>query len=252
MVGKIIMINEPIASFVPAQLWVGPHALLRSKLIHYFEKKFCIAGGCSTCRTCMAIQEQQHCDIFWLLPEKQYKTEQIDELLHKMSFKLEQNKSFYFVIQRADLLTPATANRLLKSIEEPPAGYYFFLLSEQKELILPTIQSRCCVYNFYDTVINQDHQELYGVFTDINRIMLPANFLGLMQRTVITDQETKTLFERIVSFWVEQLKKKSNDVTMDNTQAMRILEYLSKQSSQLPASGGSKLFWMNLFLGLRM
>lgn len=241
------MLRDKYNSSIPAQLWVGQHITLVAKLTRYFEKLFCRNAGCGVCRICVSIQEKQHSSIYWLMPDKQYKTEQIDELLHAMSFKLEENESFFFVIQRADLLTPATANRLLKSIEEPPAGYRFFLLSEQKELILPTIQSRCCIYMMHEKIVQQEQQELYGMFTDNNSVVSPAAFLLLMQKTPITDQETKTLFEKIVSFWVEETKKE-----VGRMRAMSIVHYLSSRYAYLPVSGGSKLFWMNLFLGLKL
>ena len=49
-----------------------------------------------------------------------------------------ENQHYFFVIQKADLLTLACSNRLLKPIEEPPAGYHFIFLSESLDQIIPT------------------------------------------------------------------------------------------------------------------
>ena len=76
---------------------------------------------------CRKVREQQHESILWLCPEKQYAIDDLKVIFSTISFALEEDHHFFFVLQKADLLTSTCANALLKSLEEPPAGYHFIL-----------------------------------------------------------------------------------------------------------------------------
>lgn len=232
-----------ISCAVPAQLLLGSHDRIVPRVMELLKKQFCLSNSCGVCRTCIMIQEVRHPSVMWLSPDRQYKTEQIDEVLHALSFKLEEDQHHFFIFTHAELLTTSCANRLLKSLEEPPAGYHFILLCEQKELLLPTIRSRCAIAYCNEYVASSAHDELFFVFTTAYKTVLPSAFLLLLQKIGITDQESKPLFERILTFWVDRFKKHPAD-----TQAMLIMNVLQRYGSKLPTSGSSKLFWLNLFL----
>jgi DNA polymerase III delta prime subunit len=69
--------------------------------------------------------------------------ELIKKLQEKIFLKPLRSKDKAVIIPRAELLTPAAQNALLKLLEEPPAHTYIFLLAQSKEAFLPTIISRC-------------------------------------------------------------------------------------------------------------
>src|SRR5258708_18990306 len=108
----------------PALLWVGHTTTLRTQAEHLFQTIFCSHAGCGTCSTCLQIVAHQHHAIRWFMPEKQYLVEHIDTLLESMTLTLETGHHAFLVLERAETLTPATANRLLKSLEAPPPRYH--------------------------------------------------------------------------------------------------------------------------------
>src|SRR5258708_7246539 len=117
----------------PAQLWVGQHTNALKDVESYLQNVLCKNGNCNTCITCMQIREKQHHAIMWLHPEKNYTIDQFDDVFNTLSFQLQPDEHFFFIIQKADFLTPTCANKLLKPMEEPPTGYHFILLAERTE-----------------------------------------------------------------------------------------------------------------------
>lgn len=73
------------------------------------------------------------------------RVEQLDALLHDLGLRSFGTQARVWVIDEADTLHPAAANRLLKSLEEPPADVFFLLATAEAERVLPTIVSRCHV-----------------------------------------------------------------------------------------------------------
>src|SRR3990172_4477768 len=130
----------------PAQLFIGQHAQALEAVELFLQKMLCKNNGCNTCILCLQIREKQHHALMWLHPEKNYTIDQFDDLFTTLSLQLQSDELFFFIIQKADFLTAACANKLLKPMEEPPTGYHFILLAERVEQIVPTITSRCVIY----------------------------------------------------------------------------------------------------------
>jgi DNA polymerase-3 subunit delta' len=78
-----------------------------------------------------------------------YKVDQIREILRDASLKPVEGERRAFILDRAEALNDASSNALLKSIEEPPAGLTWILVSTQRARILPTIASRCQTLRFH-------------------------------------------------------------------------------------------------------
>ncbi len=90
------------------------------------------------------LKEHDHADFIWLEPTgRSIKIDQIRELVHLLSQAASDSKHRVFVIEEADAMTTSASNSLLKFLEEPGQNMHLFLLTESKEKILPTIQSRC-------------------------------------------------------------------------------------------------------------
>jgi len=198
--------TKQLAKMHPAQLWIGPHNFLVQQATLLLQTIFCAKNGCTTCVTCKHIKEKQYHAIKWYYPEKQYTIEYIHDILTTISFKLNQTEHFFFVIQKADFLTPACANRLLKSIEEPPLGYHFLLLAERKEQLLPTIRSRCIIRLFHAANTANPHPNLYSYFTTTDHAS-PSEFLKALDQSNINERETIELLDTLLTYWTTQYKK---------------------------------------------
>jgi len=101
--------------------------------------------GCK-CLDCTQIDQGMYSDLTFLRPEAEGKDIGVDavrEIAELANSYPSQSPWRTIVIDGADRMTPAAANALLKTLEDPPARTAFFLLTESYERVLPTIQSRC-------------------------------------------------------------------------------------------------------------
>lgn len=74
--------------------------------------------------------------------------EQVEELLARMPFRPHEGGARVVIVREADKLLPAAANKLLKTLEEPPRDTHFVLVTHKPSMLLPTIRSRCQVIRF--------------------------------------------------------------------------------------------------------
>lgn len=108
----------------------------------------CEHGGCGSCEVCVRVARHTHPDVHYYAPESVtgYLIGQTRDLIEDVSLAPIRAKTKVYIIDQADRLRADSANALLKTLEEPPAGVTFILLGTSAETILPTIVSRCqCV-----------------------------------------------------------------------------------------------------------
>ncbi|MDF2691321.1 MAG: polymerase subunit delta [Gammaproteobacteria bacterium] len=102
---------------------------------------------CGECKDCLLFQsEDGHPDLSLMVPEGKLgiiKIEQIREILEKVLQTSQQGGYRVLIIKEAHAMNIASANALLKSLEEPGANCLFILISDKPHLLLPTIKSRC-------------------------------------------------------------------------------------------------------------
>ena len=231
----------------PAQLFIGNHENLLEDVQLLLQQQFCKNNVCNICQTCLNIRAKSHYAITWTCPEKMYTLEDINPILHTLSFALEENTKHFFILEKADFLSPACANRLLKPLEEPPKGYHFLLLAERIDNIISTIKSRCIIHsNTLCTTNNQLHP-IYRSFTsELNKIN-PLEFLNILEKNIPNERETQELLDNIISYWNKRYKnkiEKKENCSSEET----IINILLRSSDYPPMPGSSKIFWKNLFL----
>lgn len=110
---------------------------------------YCTAPGerpCGQCAKCRQIAAHAHPDVLWVEPQKKSRgilmaqIEAVQEHINLTSFE---GGWKAVVFKNADRLNPQAANRLLKTLEEPPAKCLFLLVTDQPAALLPTVVSRC-------------------------------------------------------------------------------------------------------------
>ena len=234
----------------PTQLWLGPSHHLQEKAIEYLQGIFCAQQGCLHCITCRHIQQKQHHGVIWLHPEKHYTLDEIAIIPSTISYALNRDEKIFFVIQKADFLTPTTANSLLKSLEEPPHGYHFILHAERLEALLPTIRSRSIV-KMFATDTYTSSSVLFDFFTT-TKAHLPSSFLSTLEQSKITERESIELLDALLHHWVMVFK---NAVQNNDTQGMHTADHalsvLKGAYACPPMPGSSKIFWKNVYLQLK-
>ncbi|OQA35878.1 MAG: DNA polymerase III subunit delta' [Candidatus Dependentiae bacterium ADurb.Bin331] len=227
-------------------LIVGPHDETRAYIIKSLQQLWCAHNGCSTCGVCASVVAQQHHALFWLTPNPQYTLEQIDLLIEKTAFTLEPYNYFFCIIEKADFLTLASANRLLKTLEEPPRGYHFILQAPRIESILPTIASRCLITPIYSTKSVLVSHPIAVVFINL-QFAHPDIFLKLIDDHELTDRETTELIDQLLHYWLVQTIHDQGE-NCAKTKSHIMSQLLKEALNNPPMPGSSKLFWKNLFL----
>lgn len=139
-----------------AFLFYGPDGVGRALAAKAFVSAlFCgsvkaRAEVCGFCPACRRVEALQHPDLLWIKPEKN-KGIPIDEIRKaKDTLNLKPYEAPYnvCVIEDAHMMRPEAANAMLKMLEEPPAHSLLILISSKKELLLPTVVSRCSEVRF--------------------------------------------------------------------------------------------------------
>jgi DNA polymerase III delta prime subunit len=234
----------------PAQLWIGTHTHLCTTAIFFLQKQFCPHHACQICTTCRLIREHQYHSTIWLYPQKWYTLEQIAVIFETISFALAPDQQLFFIIQKADFLTPACSNSLLKSVEEPPPGYHFIFFAEHKNLILPTIRSRCVIRTFQTETIEHEKEQLLNFFIN-NQQSNPVDFIKVLEKIKPNEQESIELLDKLFIHWMHQEKKAIVENNLKKAkETARVNKIIGKALLKTPMPGSSIIFWKNLFLQL--
>ena len=110
-------------------------------------------SACGTCGSCEEISQGEHPDVLCIHPEKQrIRTESAGEAQEHLSLRTMRRtpggpERKVLIMTDVDLMTPQAANRLLKTLEEPPVPSAIFMTTGRKKSLLPTILSRVVVWN---------------------------------------------------------------------------------------------------------
>jgi hypothetical protein len=229
---------------IPTQLWVGNAQVLEKQVDLFLRSHLCNSKtkDCA-CPACMQIKSKQHPGVIWLAPERVYVLEDIEIIFSKTSFTLEEGESVYFIVQQAHLLSGACANRLLKILEEPPAGYHFILLSPTLSAILPTIRSRSHVKIFNAQAARALEHPLLTFF--IQGHFREQEFEALLKTHAPNDVESKELLDELFSYYAHELKTQTKN---ENDSCELIVQCLKKALKKPPQPGSATIFWKNLYL----
>lgn len=232
----------------PAHLYIGPEQSLVVKAEYLLQTLLCTQNGCTYCTTCLRIHQRQHAQLLWIQPEKQYTLEDIQPIFDAVSFARTSQEPFYMVIQRADYLTSACANALLKIVEEPPVGYHFIFLASSSQAIPITLRSRCILDTQSATADTWAHNTaLFKHFAHVH-MLPPIDFLHTLDTTEVTERESVAIIDTLLMHWYGIIKQGQN--TTRYAQAMHIAGIIEHAAKHPPMPGSSKLFWKNLFLQL--
>ncbi len=132
-------------SMTHAWLVTGPPGSGRSVAALAFAAALvCPRGGCGSCEECVAVRHSAHVDVEHVVPEGvEYTVAEARDLVARSALAPARSPWHVFVVEDADRLNDASANTLLKAVEEPPQGTVWVLCAPSTEDVLPTIRSRC-------------------------------------------------------------------------------------------------------------
>ncbi len=137
-----------------AYLFCGPRGVGKTTCARIFAKTInCLqpqANGeaCDACESCVAFNEGRSYNIHELDAASNNSVEDIRSLIEQVMMPPQVGRYKVFIIDEVHMLSQAAFNAFLKTLEEPPAHAIFILATTEKHKILPTILSRCQIYDF--------------------------------------------------------------------------------------------------------
>lgn len=104
----------------------------------------CPDGGCGSCNACRRARSARHPDVIEVEPAGTFVVvDQVEEMMKEAFTSPFEAERKIIILTEADRMNEPAANKLLKTLEEPPARTHFLLLSEAPDELLPTVRSRC-------------------------------------------------------------------------------------------------------------
>ena len=175
LIGHILHLNNFVSLYkknkLPTKIILsGKNGIGKSLLVNHFLLKV-LEGENSK----LLIENETHTNILNIKKKNDKKYIEIDQIREIIKFKNQSsfnNKSRFIIIDGIERLNINSSNALLKSLEEPNANVYFFLISNSEINILDTIKSRCLLYKidlkFNDTKLIVDNYFDEKIYDKIN------------------------------------------------------------------------------------
>ena len=137
-----------------AYLFCGPRGVGKTTCARIFAKTINCENpdaegeACNECESCKAFNENRSYNIFELDAASNNSVENIKTLMEQTRIPPQVGHYKVFIIDEVHMLSTAAFNAFLKTLEEPPKHVIFILATTEKHKILPTILSRCQIYDF--------------------------------------------------------------------------------------------------------
>ena len=189
-----------------AYLFCGPRGVGKTTCARIFAKVINCTNprpdgdACGECESCKAFAEQRSLNIFELDAASNNGVEHIKTLMEQTRVPPQVGKYKVFIIDEVHMLSAAAFNAFLKTLEEPPAHVVFILATTEKHKILPTILSRCQVYDFERMSVGNIISHLKNVAADQDVTYEEEALSLIAEKADGGMRDALSIFDQCVSF----------------------------------------------------
>ena len=207
-----------------AYLFCGPRGVGKTTCARIFAKAInCLnpvgAEACNECESCRAFNEGRSMNIHELDAASNNSVDDIRALIEQVRILPQTGKYSLFIIDEVHMLSQQAFNAFLKTLEEPPRHAVFILATTEKHKIIPTILSRCQVYDF-NRIKVEDSVGYLRYIADKEGVRYDEESLNLIaQKADGGMRDALSMFDKAVSFCNANLQYKQV------AQTLNVLDY---------------------------
>ncbi len=189
-----------------AYLFCGPRGVGKTTCARIFAKTInCLSPkpdgeACNECESCKAFNEQRSYNIHELDAASNNSVEDIRSLIEQVRIPPQIGKYKVYIIDEVHMLSTAAFNAFLKTLEEPPHHAIFILATTEKHKILPTILSRCQIYDFSRISVTDTVKHLQGVAQKEGIDVEPEALTVIAQKADGGMRDALSIFDQVTSF----------------------------------------------------
>ena len=200
---KNAILNNKIAH---AYLFCGPRGVGKTSCARIFAKTInCLnlssdCEACNECESCRSFNEQRSYNIHELDAASNNSVDDIRSLTEQVRIPPQIGKYKVYIIDEVHMLSQAAFNAFLKTLEEPPHYAIFVLATTEKQKVLPTILSRCQLYDFTRITIDDIVEHLQYVASCENITAEPEALNVIAQKADGGMRDALSIFDQAVSF----------------------------------------------------
>ncbi len=156
--------------------------------------------ACGICPTCVSFKNNASFNVFELDAASNNSVDDIRELTNQVRFAPQQGKYKIYIIDEVHMLTASAFNAFLKTLEEPPPYAIFILATTEKHKVLPTVQSRCQIFEFKRITTHDIVAHLQSIASKEGMIAQEAALHVIAQKSEGCMRDALSMLDRIASF----------------------------------------------------
>ena len=199
---KTAIKNEQLAH---AYLFCGPRGVGKTTCARIFAKaincEHLTPDGepCNECESCQAFNEQRSYNILELDAASNNSVDDIRKLTDQVIVPPQVGRYRVFIIDEVHMLSQAAFNAFLKTLEEPPEYAIFILATTEKQKIIPTILSRCQIYDFVRITVPDIVEQLQRISQDKGVTAEPAALNVIAQKADGAMRDALSIYDQVLA-----------------------------------------------------
>ena len=208
-----------------AYLFCGPRGVGKTSCARIFAKTInCLSPtpegeACNQCESCVALNEQRSYNIVELDAASNNSVDDIRALTEQVRIPPQIGKYRVFIIDEVHMLSTQAFNAFLKTLEEPPAHAIFILATTEKHKVIPTILSRCQIYDFSRITVQDIVEQLQYIASQEGITAEPTALNVIAQKADGAMRDALSIFDQVAA-------SSMNNITYQSAIAnLNVLDY---------------------------